>query len=67
MSLSLILSRLRELRLGAMAQALERQLEQPGTYDDLSFTERMSVGGEGMEGRRQQRLVREAHFRLRGY
>ena len=28
MSLSLILSRLRELRLGAMAQALERQLEQ---------------------------------------
>ena len=69
MSLSLILSRLRELRLGAMAQALERQLEQPGTYDDLSFTERMGLLVERecleREGRRQQRLVREAHFRLR--
>ena len=30
MSISLTLSRMRELRLGAMAGALERQLEQPG-------------------------------------
>ena len=43
MSLSLTLSRLRELRLGAMAKALERQLEQSPTYDDLSFTERMGL------------------------
>ena len=69
MSISLTLSRMRELRLGAMAGALERQLEQPGTYDDLSFTERMGLLVERecleRENRRQQRLVREAHFRLR--
>ena len=64
MNLSLTLSRLRELRLGAMAGALERQLEQPGTYDDLSFTERMGLLVE-RENRKQQRLVREARFRLR--
>ena len=47
-----------------MAGALERQLEQPGTYDDLSFTERMGLLVE-RENRKQQRLVREARFRLR--
>ena len=69
MNLSLTLSRLRELRLRAMAGALERQLEQPGTYDDLSFTERMGLLVERewieRENRKQQRLVREARFRLR--
>ena len=52
-----------------MAGALERQLEQPGTYDDLSFTERMGLLVERewieRENRKQQRLVREARFRLR--
>ena len=71
MSLSLTLSRLRELRLGAMAKALERQLEQSSTYDDLSFTDRVGLLVERecveREGRRQQRLVREAHFRLRAH
>ena len=69
MNLSQIMSRLRELRLGAMAQALERQLEQPTTYDDLSFTERLGLLVERewveRENRRQQRLVRDAGFRLR--
>ena len=42
-----------------------------GTYDDLSFTERMGLLVERecleREGRKQQRLVREAHFRLRAH
>ena len=69
MSLTQTLSRLRKLRLGAMAGALERQCEQPGTYDDLSFTERVSLLVERecieREERKQKRLVRDARFRLR--
>ena len=69
MSLSITLTRLRQLRLGAMAQALERQLEQPATYEDLSFTERMGLIVERecieREDRKQRRLIKEARFRLR--
>ena len=69
MSLQQTLSRLRELRLGAMAGALERQCEQPATYDDLSFTERLGLLVERecveREQRKQRRLVRDARFRLR--
>ena len=68
MSLSKTLSRLRELRLGAMAGALERQCEQPHTYDELSFTERVGLLVERecieREQRKQKRLVRNARFRL---
>ena len=71
MSLQQTLSRLRELRLGAMAVALERQVEQPATYDDLSFTERLDLLVQKecveREGRKQQRLVRDARFRLRAH
>jgi len=71
MSLQQTLSRLRELRLGAMAGALERQLEQPHTYDELSFTERVSLLVERecveREQRKQQRLVRDARFRLKAH
>lgn len=69
MSLQQTLSRLRELRLGAMAGALERQCEQPATYDGLSFTERLGLLVERecveRENRKQQRMVRDARFRLR--
>ena len=69
MSLQQTLSRLRELRLGAMAGALERQLEQASTYDDLSFAERVGLLVERecieREQRKQQRLVRDARLRLR--
>ena len=34
---------LRKLRLSGMAQMLEHQLEQPGTYDELSFVERLDL------------------------
>ena len=69
MSLQQTLSRLRELRLGAMAGALERQFEQPATYDELSFAERVGLLVERecveREVRKQQRLIREARSRLR--
>lgn len=69
MSLQQTLSRLRKLRLGGMAGALERQCEQPGTYEGLSFTERIGLLVERecveREQRKQHRLVRDARFRLR--
>ena len=69
MSLQQTLSRLRGLRLGAMAEALERQCEQTHTYDELGFSERVGLLVERecveREGRKQQRLVRDARFRLR--
>ncbi len=37
------LNRLRELKLGGMAQALQQQQEQPGPYAELSFTERLAM------------------------
>jgi DNA replication protein DnaC len=63
------LTRLRDLRLGGMAQALERQQEQVGTYDDLAFTERLGLLVEQecleREHRKQERLIRQARFKLR--
>lgn len=37
------INQLRQLRLSHAAQALEQQQEQPGTYQDLSFTERLEL------------------------
>lgn len=69
MTTAITLTRLRELRLGGMAQALERQLEQVGTYQDLPFQERFAllVEQECLERkhRKQERLVRQARFKLR--
>lgn len=69
MTTAITLTRLRELRLGGMTQALERQLEQVGTYQDLPFQERFAllVEQECLERkhRKQQRLVRQARFKLR--
>ena len=69
MTTAITLARLRDLRLGGMAQALERQLEQVGTYDALSFLERFALLVEQecleREHRKQDRLVRLARFKLR--
>ncbi len=69
MTTPITLARLRDLRLGGMAQALERQLEQVGTYDALSFLERFALLVEEecleREHRKQDRLVRQARFKLR--
>ena len=69
MTTTMTLTRLRDLRLGGMAQALERQQEQAGTYDGLAFTERLGLLVEQecleREHRKQERLIRQARFKLR--
>ena len=69
MTTTITLARLRDLRLGGMAQALERQQEQVDTYDDLAFTERLGLLVEQecleREHRKQERLIRQARFKLR--
>ena len=69
MTTTMTLTRLRDLRLGGMAQALERQQEQVGTYDGLAFTERLGLLLEHecleREHRKQERLIRQARFKLR--
>ena len=61
-------ARLRQLKLSGMASALESQQEQPGTYDGLAFPERLDllVNQEYLtrEHRKQDRLIRQARFRL---
>lgn len=62
------LLRLRELKLGGMAGALEQQLQQVGTFEALPFVERLSLLLEQehslRENRKQQRLIRQARFRV---
>ncbi len=62
------LSALRQLKLGAMAHALQGQLEQVGTYEGLAFTERLSLLVEqevlSRDQRKQERLIRQARFKL---
>jgi len=69
MTTALTLARLRDLRLGGIAQALERQQEQIGTYEALPFLERLALLVEQecleREHRKQDRLVRQARFKLR--
>ena len=62
------LTQLHQLKLGGMAAALQTQLEQVGTYEGLSFIERLGLllDQENLqrEQRKQQRLIRQAHFKL---
>ena len=62
--------RLRQLSLGGMAQALQTQLEQVGTYEGLSFTERLDLLVEHelhcRATRKQQRLIRQAKVQTAG-
>jgi len=59
---------LRQLKLGAMATALQSQLEQVGTYEALAFDERLTLLLEqellSREQRKQARLIRQARFKL---
>ena len=63
------LQQLRQLKLSGMADALTRQLEQAGTYDNLAFIERMQllIDEENLmrQNRKQQRLMRQARFKLK--
>lgn len=69
MSATQTLTRLKDLNLGGMAAALEQQQNQPGTYDELAFTERLQLlldrELQTREHRKQDRLVRQARFKLR--
>lgn len=62
-----LLQLLRSLRLSAMASALERQLTQPATHDELSFEERLGLLLDAettwRENRRVERLLRTAKLR----
>ena len=62
------LTALRQLKLGGMANALQHQLEQVGTYEGLAFTERLALLVEqeclSREQRKQERLIRQARFKL---
>ena len=62
------LTALRQLKLGGMANALQSQLEQVGTYEGLAFTERLALLVEQetliREQRKQERLIRQARFKL---
>jgi DNA replication protein DnaC len=65
------LSQLRQLKLNGMTSALQTQLDQPGTYEGLSFAERLQllVDHEDQERnqRKQDRLTRAAQFKLKAY
>jgi DNA replication protein DnaC len=62
-------TQLRKLRLGAMADALQLQLEQVSTYEALAFTERLSLLVDheilNRDQNKQAKLVRLARFKLR--
>ena len=62
------MTRLRALRLGGMADALQRQQEHPGTYEGLGFEERLAllVDQEDADrnNKRLARLLRAARFKL---
>ena len=69
MSTTQTLARLKDLKLGGMAAALEHQQNQPGTYDELPFAERLELlldrEFQTREYRKQDRLVRQARLKLR--
>ncbi len=62
------ITQLKQLRLSGMAHALTTQIEQPGTYEGLSFEERLQLltnnEVQDREQRTQQRLLKAAKFKL---
>ena len=61
-------SDLRQLKLSGMANALANQIEQPGTYEGLSFDERLQLltdnESQDREQRKQQRLLKSAKLKI---
>ena len=66
-----LIQQLRTLRVPGMVEALEQQLEQPGTHSDLSFEERLGllVDREATyrDNNKVQRLLRAARLKLQAY
>lgn len=63
-----MITQLREMKLSGMALELARQLEQPGTYEALTFAERLQLMTDQeqtlREQRKQNRLIKSARFKL---
>jgi len=62
------MARLRQLKLGGMASALETQQGQIGTFEGLPFVERLGLLLDqeclARDHRKQDRLIRQARFKL---
>ena len=62
------ITQLRQLKLSGMANALVSQIEQPSTYEGLSFEERLQLladsEAQDRESRKQQRLLKAAKLKL---
>ncbi len=62
------ITQLRQLKLTGMADALLSQIEQPGTYEGLSFEQRIQLLADSeareREQRKQKRLIKAARFKL---
>ena len=62
------ITQLRQLKLSGMANALLSQEEQPGTYEGLSFAERLQLLTDSEEmdrtQRKQQRLLKAAKLKI---
>jgi len=62
------ITQLRQLKLHGMAKALVSQVEQPGTYEALSFEERLQLLADNeyqdRDQRKQQRLIKAARFKI---
>jgi DNA replication protein DnaC len=62
------ITQLRQLKLSGMAHALSNQTEQPGTYEGLSFEERLQLLTDSeqldREQRKQQRLLKAAKLKI---
>lgn len=63
-----LVAQLRALKLTGMADALEQQLEQPATHDDLSFLERLSLLADretcSRSNTRVARLLKAAQLKI---
>lgn len=63
-----LFTQLQQLKLGGFAQALRRQLEQSGTYEELPFPDRLALLLDqellARQERLHRRLIRQARFRL---
>lgn len=63
-----IITQLRQLKLTGMANALVSQIEQPGTYEDLPFEQRLQLLADAEQQdrnqRKQQRLLKVAKLKI---
>ena len=66
-----LIQQLRTLRVPGMVEALEQQLEQPGTHNDLSFEQRLSLMIDRETtyrgNNKVQRLLKGAKLKLQAY